>query len=192
MLVYPVLAVSGYKPHELGIFQEKHEQLPFLKMAIKRKLIQLIEEYVVEWIVTSGQPGVELWAAEAALQLSEDTYPHLKVATLAPFYNQEERWNDAVKQLYHFVCMNSHYHDYITKRPYDSPQQLRLKNQFIIDKSDAFLVLYDEYTEGSPIYYLREAKKKADATNYPIFYLTPEDIEDMIRDYYDEYHTSDY
>lgn len=188
--MYQVLAVSGYKPHELGIFQEKHEHLPYLKIAIKKKLIQLIEAYGVEWIITSGQAGVELWAAEAAIQL-KDTYPQIKIATIAPFYNQEERWNDAVKELYHYVCTSSDYHDYITKRPYDSPQQLRLKNQFMIEKSDAFLVLYDEYTEGSPTYYLKEAKKKAAVQEYPIFYLTPDDMEDVARELVDEYNMSD-
>lgn len=179
--MYQVLSVSGYKAHELGIFNEKHQSLPYLKYAIKTKLRQLIEEYDLKWIVTSGQAGVELWAAEATLQLKED-YPELKLAIFAPFYNQEENWNAAVKELYQHIWEKSDYRDYITKRPYESPAQLRLKNQFIIEKTHAFLVLFDEYTEGSPIYYLREAEKKAAREDFPIFYLTPDDIEDTIRE----------
>src|SRR5690554_7775744 len=55
--------------------------------------------------------------------------------TVAPFYHQEERWSDPIKELYHHICAKSEYLDYITKRPYESPAQLRLKNQFIIEKS---------------------------------------------------------
>ncbi|MDG5788481.1 SLOG family protein [Evansella sp. AB-P1] len=179
--MYKVLAVSGYKPHELGIFNEKHDHLPYLKYAIKKKLQQLIESYDIQWIITSGQPGVELWAAEATIQLKNE-YNHLKLSTLAPFYEQEERWSDPVKELYRSIWEKSDYKDYITKRKYDNPMQLRQKNQFIIEKSDAFLVLFDEYTEGSPTYYLTYAKKKGDAMDYPIIYLTPDEIEEVIRE----------
>lgn len=184
--MYSVLAVTGYKPHELGIFNEKHDHLPFLKRAIKKKLKQLKEEYDIEWIITSGQPGVELWAAEAALELKQELYNDMKVATLAPFFEQEERWNGPVKDLYLNIWQRSDYKDYITKRKYDNPAQLRMKNQFIIDKSDAILVLYDEYTQGSPEYYLTYAKKKECATGYPVIYLTPDEIEDTIREEADD------
>lgn len=179
--MYSVLAVTGYKPHELGIFNEKHDHLPFLKYALKKKLVQLIEAYDIRWIITSGQPGVELWAAEAAIQLKND-YPQLQVATLAPFYNQEERWSDPIKNLYQQIWRHSDYTDYITKRNYENPMQLKQKNQFIIDKSDVFLVLFDEYTEGSPAYYLSYARKKRKVMDYPIIYLTPDEIEEVIRD----------
>ncbi|MBU9714849.1 SLOG family protein [Evansella tamaricis] len=182
--MYPVLAISGYKPHELGIYNEKHVQLDHLKYAIKKKLQELVEEFGIQWILTSGQPGVELWAAEAAIGLKE-MYP-IKVATLAPFYEQQERWSDPVKELYTYIWEQSDYNDYISKRKYEHSSQLRQKNQFIIDKSDAFLVLYDEHLEGSPSFYLNYAKKREAVSDFPIFYLTPDDIEDVIRESQEE------
>ncbi|MBM7094365.1 DUF1273 family protein [Bacillus sp. H-16] len=178
--MYEALAVTGYKPNELGIFDEKHPHLPFLKDAIKEKLRALKEEIDFKWLITSGQPGVEQWAAEALLALKND-YPDLQLATLAPFYEQEERWKEVWKATYEMIWSNSDFTDYITKRPYENPAQLRMKNQFIIEKSHAFLVLYDEFTPGSPDYYLTYAKKKHEASDYPVFYLTPEDIEESIR-----------
>ncbi|WP_416150621.1 SLOG family protein [Salipaludibacillus sp. HK11] len=179
--MYDVLAITGYKPHEIGIFNEKHEQLPYLKKALSKKIAQLKEEYDIKWIITSGQPGVELWAAEAAINL-KDQYPDLKVATLAPFFEQEEKFQEAVKKLYFSVWNQSDYKDFITKRKYESPAQLRLKNQFVVEKSEASLVLYDEETEGTPKFFLESALKKQSQKTYPIFYLTPDDIEDMIRE----------
>lgn len=178
--MYKVLAVSGYKPHELGIFNEKHEYLDYLKTAIRKKLRQLIEEYEIEWIITSGQPGVELWAAEAVISMKKE-YP-VKLATLAPFFEQEERWGEQTKILYEKVWSESDYTDFISKRKYEHSSQLRMKNQFIIDKSDAFLVLYDELTEGSPQYYISCAKKKQEAAGYPVIYLTPDEIDEVIRE----------
>ncbi|WP_280771874.1 SLOG family protein [Salipaludibacillus daqingensis] len=183
--MYQVLAITGYKPHEIGIFNEQHDQLPFLKKALSKKITQLKEEFDIKWIITSGQPGVELWAAEAAIEL-KSSYPDLKVATLAPFHNQDERFQEAVKTLYEFVWDHSDYRDYITKRPYDNPAQLRSKNEFIVEKSDASLVLYDSETEGTPKFFLNYALKKQHQKTYPIFYLTPDDLEEMIRDQLDD------
>lgn len=179
--MYQVLAVSGYKPHELGIFNEKHAYLEYLKMALNKKLRQLIEEYDIHWIITSGQPGVELWAAEGVIEFKKE-FPNLKLATLAPFFEQQERWGEPTKQLYEQVWQQSDYKDYISKRKYENPAQLQQKNQFLIDKSDAFLVLYDELTEGTPKYYISCAKKKQEAMDYPVIYLTPDEIEDVVRE----------
>ncbi|SES32447.1 DUF1273 domain-containing protein [Salipaludibacillus aurantiacus] len=183
--MYDVLAVTGYKPHEIGIFNEKHDQLPYLKKALAKKITSLKEEYDIKWVITSGQPGVELWAAEAVIDM-KDMYPDLRLATLAPFHEQEERFPEAVKALYETVWQKSDYRDYITKRPYDSPAQLRLKNEFIVQKSHASLVLYDEATEGTPKFFLSSALKKQQQEDYPIIYLTPDDIEEMIREELDD------
>ncbi|PRO64429.1 SLOG family protein [Alkalicoccus urumqiensis] len=181
--MYRVLAVSGYKPNELGIFQEKHDQLPWLKQAIKKKLEEFIQQEGTEWIVTSGQPGVELWAGEAAIELKQEGYP-VQTAVIAPFTEQDARFPDPVKQLYDKVWSQCDYHDFITKRPYESPAQLRLKNEFLVSKTDALLLLYDEEMEGSPRFFLQAAEKKKD---YPVLYLTPEEIEDKIRDMQDDW-----
>lgn len=184
--MYSVIAVSGYKPHEIGVFQEKHEQLPYLKKAIKRKLSEIIEAYGTEWIVTSGQSGIELWAAEACIELKKEGHL-IKLATIAPFYAQEEKFPDPTKDLYRRVWEGSDYKDYITKRPYESPAQLRMKNEFIVQKTDAMILVYDETTDGTPKFYEEAALKRQQEKEYPILYVSPEDIEDLIRDELDEW-----
>ncbi|MEH6953251.1 SLOG family protein, partial [Neobacillus drentensis] len=56
-----VLTISGYKPFELGIFKNDHPSVLFLKAAIKKSLIPMLDEGL-EWVLISGQLGVELWA----------------------------------------------------------------------------------------------------------------------------------
>lgn len=184
--MYSVIAVSGYKPHEIGVFKEKHEQLPYLKKAMKRKIKEIVEEYGTEWIVTSGQAGIELWAAEACLELKKEGI-QLKLATIAPFYSQEEKYPEATKELYRLVWEASDYKDYITKRPYESPGQLRMKNEFIVQKTDAMILVYDETTDGTPKFYEEAAQKRQQQNEYPILYVSPEDIEDLIRDELDDW-----
>ena len=47
----------------------------------------------------------------------------------------------------------------VTKRPYEAPWQFIEKDKFIIDNTDATLLVYDEENEGSPKYVLRLIQK---------------------------------
>ncbi|OLS38049.1 hypothetical protein BTR22_05970 [Alkalihalophilus pseudofirmus] len=175
-----VLAVSGYKGHELGIFDQKHQGITYIKKALEQKLRSYIDEGL-EWVLISGQLGVELWAAEVVLALKSE-FSDLKLSVLTPFYNQEERWSEETQNYYKNIVNQADFVDSITKRPYDNPAQLRLKNEFIIEKSDALLLLVDEEKPGSPMYYLEPAKQKALTTHYPIHYITPMDLDFLIQD----------
>lgn len=175
-----VLAISGYKPYELGIFTDEHEGISFIKKAISQHLHSFMDQGL-EWVVISGQLGVELWAAEVVLQLKSD-YPSLKLAILTPFLHQEKRWKDETKAYYYQIVQQADFVKSITNRPYESPSQLQIKNEFIVSKSDALLLLYDDETDGSPTYYLRSAKKRQQKDGYPIYFITPTDLQFLVED----------
>ncbi|GGH86254.1 putative phage-like protein YoqJ [Pullulanibacillus pueri] len=175
-----VLAITGYKPHELGIFNDDHPGLKVIKHALRNQLLSFINEGT-EWFLTSGQPGVELWASELVLELRDD-YPQVQLCILTPFLEQEARWPDPAKEKYQMILSEADFVESITKRPYENPGQLRLKNDFIIQKSDGLLVLYDEETPGSPSYYLTPAKQKQMTGDYPIIYVNRYDLEAASQD----------
>ncbi|MBM7645565.1 putative phage-like protein YoqJ [Scopulibacillus daqui] len=170
------VAVTGYKPNELGIFTQKHPGIDVIKYTLRTNMIKLIEEKGIEWFIISGQPGVELWAGETALELKEE-YPQVKLAVLMPFLEQEERWPEHVKTIYYDVLAQADFVEAITQRPYEHPAQLRQKNDFIIRKSDGMLIVYDEETPGSPQYYLSPAKRKQAHDHYPIIKINRYDLE---------------
>lgn len=175
-----VLLVTGYKAHELGIFDSKHIGIKYIKKVIKKKLIDLIEDGL-EWVLISGQLGVELWAAEVVIDL-KNQYPQLKLAVITPFLNQQNNWNEANKTLYEEITMSADYLDSISRKDYESPVQLKQKNEFLVNKSDGILVIYDEEKPGSPNYYLTNARKRQENTSYEIFYIYPEEIELAYQD----------
>jgi uncharacterized phage-like protein YoqJ len=175
-----ILAITGYKPYELGIFHPQHQAIPFIKKAIEKRLIPFIEEGL-EWVIISGQLGVELWAAEVVFEL-QNVYQHLQLAVLTPFLNQEENWSEENKEYYEFILSQADFVDSITKRKYENPGQLRLKNQFIVEKSDGLLIVYDDEKEGSPKYMLDIAKKKASREKYDIFPITFYDLQAIIEE----------
>ena len=82
------LVVTGYKQHELGIFDDKHPGIPIIKKAIQNQLIALMDAGL-EWVILGGQQGVETWTAELILEL-KDEYPHLKFAIITPFLTKKK------------------------------------------------------------------------------------------------------
>ncbi|MBM6619295.1 SLOG family protein [Bacillus suaedaesalsae] len=175
-----VLAITGYKSFELGIFQQDHLGITYIKKAIRKRLVPLIEEGL-EWIIISGQMGTELWAAEEVFELQLQ-YPHIQLAVLTPYLEQQSKWNDNNKEMYELILEQADFVDSITKRPYENPVQLKLKNQYIVQKSDALLVFYDQEKEGSPLFMVQEAQKKIEQGNYDIIYINSYDIEDIVNE----------
>ncbi|MFD2616704.1 DUF1273 domain-containing protein [Terrilactibacillus laevilacticus] len=170
-----VYLITGYKPNELGIFSEKHKGIRVIKHCLRSQILQLVEEGV-QWFIISGQPGIEIWAAEEILTLKEEGY-EMKLAVMPPFYEQEERWSEAMKETYQRILSEADFADFISKRPYQSPLQLKQKNDFLVEKSDGMLLLYDTEQPGTPKYYLQAASIKNKKVHYPIRFITRYDIE---------------
>ncbi|MGE6629586.1 DUF1273 domain-containing protein [Bacillus sp. NPDC077027] len=171
-----ILAVTGYKPFELGIFKQDDPALYYIKAELSKRLTVLAENGL-EWVLISGQLGAEIWAAEVVFELQEQ-FPELKLAVITPFYHQEERWNEQNKELYEGVLAQADYVESLTHRPYESPAQFKQKNRFFIEKTEGLLVLYDHEQEGSPQYMIKEAQSY---NNYPIMYITMDDLRAQVE-----------
>jgi uncharacterized phage-like protein YoqJ len=175
-----VAVISGYKAYELGIFKQSHPAVQYIKLALLKQLTTLVEEGL-EWVVISGQPGVELWAAEVVFELQQ-YLPDLKLSVLTPFLNQEEKWSESNKEWYESVLVQADHVDSITKRPYEKPLQLIMANQFLIQKSDVLVLLYDDEKEGSPRFILEAAKKRKSQESYDIRIISFSDLQLIIED----------
>lgn len=170
------LYVTGYKSMELGIFKENDPKIAIIKAAIEKRLIGFIEEGL-EWVLVTGQMGVELWTAEVCLDLKE--MYDIQIAMIPPFENQESRWPEALKQKYQELSFTVDFYQPLYKGDYKGPYQFQAKNQWLIDKSDGCLILMDEEHQGSNSYFLNVAKKSED---YPLFTITPFDLDDIVEE----------
>lgn len=175
-----VIAITGYKPFELGIFSQDHPAIYYIKSAIKKELIRLMEEGL-EWVLISGQLGVELWSAEVVFDLQIE-YPQLKMAILTPFQNQEEKWNDNNKEQYEMIVEQADFVESISKQPYLNPLQFKNKNKIFIHKSDGLLIVYDEQNPGSPKFLYEEAKRHKELKPYEIRTIDFNDLQSIMED----------
>lgn len=122
------LLVTGYKAHELGVFSEKHVGISWIKKTLEKRIRSYVEEGL-EWVVTSGQTGVEQWAIDVVISLRESEYPELRLAVLPPFEQQEANWKDETKALYIERLAKADFVQCISKRPYENPNQLKAKKR---------------------------------------------------------------
>ncbi|HWO76349.1 MAG TPA: DUF1273 domain-containing protein [Bacillus sp. (in: firmicutes)] len=150
-----VVYCTGYKGFELGIFQKDHDAVRYIKKAFEKELRLLLDEGL-EWVLSSGQIGVELWALEAAISLRQE-FPTLKVGVIEPFQGQSQKWNEANQNWYNEVIGNLDYVNSLYHQPYKGPYMFRRHQEFIIHKSDGALILYDPEREGTPKYFYEAA-----------------------------------
>jgi uncharacterized phage-like protein YoqJ len=168
------LVITGYKQHELGIFDDKNPGIRFIKKALENRLRSLIDEGL-EWVILSGQLGVETWAAEVVLEMKKE-FPELKYAVLTPFLEQEKKWNEAKQEKYQMILDQADFHRSLTNKPYEAPWQFVEKNKFFLRNSDGILIVYDEETEGSPKFIKKEAERYAEKADYVVLTITGDDL----------------
>lgn len=172
-----ILTVSGYKSMELGIFKENDPRVTFIKAAIEKRLIEFIEEGL-EWVLISGQMGVEMWTAEIIFDLQE-TYD-IQLGVFPPFENQDNRWPDNLKEKYEELLMLADFYKPLYTGDYKGPYQFKAKNQWFVDKSDGCLLLMDDEFPGSNRFF-HDVAKVTDK-DYPIFIITPQDLDDAVEE----------
>ncbi|WP_146553889.1 SLOG family protein [Rummeliibacillus sp. SL167] len=169
------LVITGYKAHELGIFNDYHPGIPIIKKALQDRIIPLLEDGL-EWVILSGQLGVETWAAEVIMDLQME-YPELKYAIMTPFLDQEKNWNESKQEKYEMILSQADFVTSLTKRPYEAPWQFTEKNKFFLKNSDGILIVYDEEKQGSPKYIKKLAEQYASNHDYEIFLINAYDLQ---------------
>ncbi|MGN7360218.1 DUF1273 domain-containing protein [Paenibacillus sp. SAF-054] len=180
--------VTGYRAHELNIYGQKHPGIAYIQKAITAKLVQLAEEGL-EWVISPGQYGVDLWACEAAINLRKQ-YPDLKIAVITAFANPEENWKEDKKEYYNRILQDIDFYETVSRQPYDGPWQFKARDDLLFRKTDGIILVYDEETgEGSSArFYKERALKKQQEEGYGFISISTEDIQNLADEDASEWH----
>jgi uncharacterized phage-like protein YoqJ len=172
--------VTGYKAHELGVFNDKHPGIKYIKKALEKRISALLEEGL-EWVIISGQLGVELWAAEVILEFKIE-FPELQLAVITPFLEQEKNWNEQKQEHYRSILEEADFVSSVTKREYEGPWQFKARNQFLLDHTDGMLIIYDEENVGTPKYILEEAIARMENDGYELIIMNSYDLQVVVEE----------
>lgn len=130
-----VIYVSGYRSFELGVFKENDPKIQVVKNVLKKELHQLAEEGL-EWVLVSGNLGVELWAVQIVAELKEE-YPELSLGILYPFSDFGNNWNEGNQEKKQLAEQLADYVEAVSHQPYQSPSQLKNHTRFILEHTVA-------------------------------------------------------
>ena len=160
------LWLTGYRSYELNAFQDDDPKVAVVKRVLTQRLTILLEEDDDEfWVITGPQLGVEQWGAAVALELKK-SFRQLKVAMMLPFADFGQQWNTTNRDRLLNLRDRVDFAREVTTKPYESPEQLRSYQRFMLDHTDSMLMVYDPDHPGKPKYDYELAHKYGDQQDY--------------------------
>lgn len=175
------LWLTGYRSYELGVFGEQDPKLLVIKDTLKKLLIERIENGT-DWLITGGQLGVEQWSVEVATQLKAQ-YPELQVAMMTPFAEFGQNWNEANRGRYAQLASQVDFHQAVSRQPYQSPQQLRNYQEFMLTHTDEAVLVYDLEVEGKPQYDYQAIERYQERHAYPVTLIDMDWLQESANEY---------
>lgn len=160
------LWVTGYRSYELNVFKDDDPKVKVIKDVLSRELRSRLEESDDEfWLITGPQLGVEQWSAEVALDLKA-TFPQLKVSIMMPFTEFGQQWNENNQAKLENLQSRVDFSASVSDHPYQSPQQLRAFQRFMLTHTDEALLIYDPDHEGKEKYDYQAIQRYAESNEY--------------------------
>lgn len=160
------LWVTGYRSYELNVFKDDDPKVKVIKDVLSRELRSRLEESDDEfWLITGPQLGVEQWSAEVALDLKA-IFPQLKVSIMMPFTEFGQQWNENNQAKLENLQSKVDFSASVSDHPYQSPQQLRAFQHFMLTHTDEALLIYDPDHEGKEKYAYQAIQRYAESNEY--------------------------
>lgn len=180
------LWVTGYRSYELNVFKDSDSKVKVIKKVLTDHLKNYLEEDTDEcWLIAGPQMGVERWALECGLVLKKG-YSQLKLALMEPYTAFDQRWNEANQEKLAVIKSKVDFSAPVTDHPYQSPQQLRAYQRFMLTHTDGMLMVYDPEYKGKPKYDYRQAQSYQEQENYPISLIDFDELQESAVEYQEE------
>ena len=149
---------TGHRPQKLPFgYNEEDERCVELKEKLKKEIIRQIEENGVSHFITGMALGMDMYAAEAVLQLKE-IYTDITLEAAIPCETQSSKWAEYLRDRYFSIAEKCDTETLLsTKYTRDC---MHKRDEYMVDNSDVVIALYIEGTPGGTKYTVDYAKKK--------------------------------
>lgn len=146
------LWTTGYRAYELGVFDEKNPKVAVIKDVLQKQLRYQLDSTSEDfWLITGPQMGVKRWSIESALTIKVD-YPQLKIALMEPYADFAARWNENTQARLAAIKAQVDFAGRVSEKKYESPEQLRAYQNFMLHYTDGALLIYDPEHEGKTVW----------------------------------------
>lgn len=175
------LWVTGYRNFELNTFGDKDPKIEVIKFALKERLITLLENDRLDWLITGANLGVDQWACEVALELREK-YP-LQISIIVPYEEFAHRWNENHQKEFAKLQSKVDFFASTSNKPYQSSVQLRNYQNFMLMHTDEALMVYDPDHLGKPKFDYELIKQYQVNKDYPLELIDFYDLQDAAEEF---------
>lgn len=159
------LAFTGHRPTKIGGYNPDNPIRTAVRQEIKKVLSENKEKYGHNLLsITGGALGIDQDAALISKELGID------YIVAVPCIGQEQTWPESSKKLYRQILSDAVHVIYVTRKLY-SPALMQLRNEWMVDKCDALVAVWDESSGGTAncvAYAVKQAK--------PIIRINPREI----------------
>lgn len=160
---------TGHRPQNLPFrFHEQDARCILLKDKLRQLILKKIKEENVTYFISGLALGVDLFAAEIVLELSQKR-PGIYLEGVIPCMNQTERWNATQKKRYSGIlekCVLTS----VLQETY-TPDCMRKRNQYMVDHADCMIAVWNGKPSGTGNTVLYAQQK-----GIPITVLHPESL----------------
>lgn len=154
-----VCCYTGHRPKKFPFqYNERHPDCIKLKSFIKAETEKTIQRGY-DLFVSGMAIGVDIWAAEAVLELKE-TYPHIRLEAAIPCLHQERTWPESSQQRYRSIISQADIVHYVSREAYQ-PYLMIQRDKYMVDKSSLLIACFDG-TKGGTKHTFDYAVKKRD------------------------------
>ena len=165
------LAFTGLRPHKLPWgFDESRPACLSLRIAIRERLIKLIEEENVRRYLSGMAMGIDMICAEIVLELKE-RYPDITLEAALPNKEQDILWPQKYRDRYRAILGKCDSIHAVSEEYTDDCMEKR--NRYMVDKCDMVLAVWNGKPggTGNTIAYAQKRKK-------PIISIDPFNLPD--------------
>lgn len=140
-------------PYQYGIDKQKHNAYV---RTLENKIELAITEYGIKYFISGMAIGVDIDFAEIIIKLRKK-YP-IMLECAIPCPNQTYKWNNNDKLRYEKIIKQADKVTLVSERY--TPECMLKRNQYMVDKSELVIAVFNGIKKGGTWYTINYAKKE--------------------------------
>lgn len=177
------IAVTGHRPSKLWGYNLDQPAYDSLRKEIDDRLMEIMarefrEHFTSEFRLVNGMAlGVDQLFCDASIRMRDERviyfnpFAHVTVEAAVPCYGHGAKWPKASQDAYERLISRCDDVTIVTKAPY-SPAAMQLRNEYMVDKADALIAVWNGQRGGTA-----NCVRYAESKDVEIIQINPDEIQ---------------
>lgn len=154
-----IVSFTGHRPDKLGGYKLPNPTYLHVCQQIRKILVEVNPDKVISGMAL----GVDQWSAHIAMRLG------IPVIAAVPFQGQELAWPEKSQKIFNILIGKASQVVIVSEGGY-SPAKMQLRNQWMVDRADKVIAIWDGTPGGTG-----NCVKYAESKSKEIIFINPRD-----------------